>query len=88
LTGAEGPVYGWFTEGFDTLDLRQAKALFGELAQNDYWDAAGPELKEAWTALASARCCCKIGSALEATVIIVWLCAFDFSDWNLLTAFS
>jgi hypothetical protein len=21
------PVYGWFTEGFDTLDLRQAKAL-------------------------------------------------------------
>ena len=25
------PVYGWFTEGFDTLDLRQAKALLGEL---------------------------------------------------------
>jgi hypothetical protein len=23
-------VYGWFTEGFDTLDLRQAKALLGE----------------------------------------------------------
>jgi hypothetical protein len=21
------PVYGWFTEGFDTLDLKQAKAL-------------------------------------------------------------
>ena len=27
------PVYGWFTEGFDTLDLKQAKALLGELAQ-------------------------------------------------------
>jgi predicted ATPase len=26
------PVYGWFTEGFDTLDLRQAKALLAELA--------------------------------------------------------
>jgi predicted ATPase len=21
------PVYGWFTEGFDTLDLREAKKL-------------------------------------------------------------
>jgi hypothetical protein len=26
-------VYGWFTEGFDTLDLKQAKALLQELAQ-------------------------------------------------------
>jgi predicted ATPase len=25
------PVYGWFTEGFDTLDLREAKALLDEL---------------------------------------------------------
>ena len=25
-------VYGWFTEGFDTLDLKQAKALLEELA--------------------------------------------------------
>ena len=25
------PVYGWFTEGFDTLDLREAKALLEEL---------------------------------------------------------
>jgi len=24
-------VYGWFTEGFDTLELKEAKALFGEL---------------------------------------------------------
>jgi class 3 adenylate cyclase len=27
------PVYGWFTEGFDTLDLKEAKALLGELKQ-------------------------------------------------------
>jgi predicted ATPase len=27
------PIYGWFTEGFDTLDLKQAKALLDELAQ-------------------------------------------------------
>jgi hypothetical protein len=24
-------VYGWFTEGFDTLDLKQAKALLDAL---------------------------------------------------------
>jgi predicted ATPase len=26
------PVYGWFTEGFDTLDLKEAKVLLKELA--------------------------------------------------------
>ena len=26
------PVYDWFTEGFDTLDLKEAKALLKELA--------------------------------------------------------
>jgi predicted ATPase len=26
------PVYGWFTEGFDTLDLKEAKALLEQLA--------------------------------------------------------
>jgi predicted ATPase len=26
------PVYGWFTEGFDTLDLKEAKALLQKLA--------------------------------------------------------
>jgi predicted ATPase len=26
------PVYGWFTEGFDTRDLKEAKALLGTLA--------------------------------------------------------
>jgi predicted ATPase len=25
------PVYDWFTEGFDALDLREAKALLAEL---------------------------------------------------------
>jgi predicted ATPase len=27
-----GPVYGWFTEGFGTRDLKEAKALLEELA--------------------------------------------------------
>ena len=27
-------VYGWFTEGFDTQDLRDAKALLAELAED------------------------------------------------------
>ena len=26
------PVYGWFTEGFDTPDLKETKALLDELA--------------------------------------------------------
>ena len=26
------PVYGWFSEGFDTLDLKDAKALLDELS--------------------------------------------------------
>jgi predicted ATPase len=25
------PIYGWFTEGFDTVDLKEAKALLEEL---------------------------------------------------------
>jgi predicted ATPase len=28
------PVYGWFTEGFDTTDLKDAKALLDALAEN------------------------------------------------------
>src|SRR5262249_49011243 len=28
------PIFGWFTEGFDTLDLKQAKALLDELASS------------------------------------------------------
>ena len=30
--GLLAPIYGWFTEGFDTLDLKEAKALLDELA--------------------------------------------------------
>ncbi len=26
------PVYGWFTEGFDTADLKEAKAPLNELS--------------------------------------------------------
>jgi predicted ATPase len=29
------PVYGWFTEGFDTLDLKEAKTLLEELASGN-----------------------------------------------------
>jgi hypothetical protein len=28
-----GPIYGWFTEGFDTADLKEAKALLDPLLQ-------------------------------------------------------
>ncbi len=29
--GLLAPIYGWFTEGFDTADLKEAKALLDEL---------------------------------------------------------
>jgi predicted ATPase len=29
--GLLAPVYGWFTEGFDTRDLKEAKVLLDEL---------------------------------------------------------
>jgi predicted ATPase len=30
------PIYGWFTEGFDTADLLEAKDLLAELAKADH----------------------------------------------------
>ena len=30
-SGLLAPVYGWFTEGFDSSDLRDAKAMLNEL---------------------------------------------------------
>jgi hypothetical protein len=42
------PVYGWFTEGFDTRDLKEAKALLDALvshfprAPSTGYDAAQP----------------------------------------------
>jgi predicted ATPase len=27
-----GPIYGWFTEGFETVDLQEAKALLETLS--------------------------------------------------------
>jgi len=32
LTISLVPIYGWFTEGFDTADLQEAKALLEALA--------------------------------------------------------
>jgi predicted ATPase len=33
------PVYEWFTEGFDTADLKQARALLAELGWTPVWSA-------------------------------------------------
>ena len=29
------PIYGWFTEGFDTADLQEARALLAELSRSN-----------------------------------------------------
>jgi hypothetical protein len=34
------PIYDWFTEGFDTKDLKDAAALLGELAPGTRASAA------------------------------------------------
>ena len=39
------PVYGWFTEGFDTLDLKEAKALLDELTPDTNFDYNALSLK-------------------------------------------
>jgi hypothetical protein len=33
LTKPLAPIYGWFTEGFDTADLQEAKTLLKELGR-------------------------------------------------------
>jgi predicted ATPase len=35
------PIYGWFTEGFGTMDLKDAKALLDELAEFSLAPLAG-----------------------------------------------
>ncbi len=32
ISRREGKIFSWFTEGFDTKDLQEAKELLGELA--------------------------------------------------------
>jgi hypothetical protein len=39
------PVYGWFTEGFDTLDLKEAKVLLDELAAESAHLSGTPALR-------------------------------------------
>jgi hypothetical protein len=38
------PIYGWFTEGFDTPDLHEAKALLEALRRTRQWAHAAPSL--------------------------------------------
>jgi tetratricopeptide (TPR) repeat protein len=41
------PIYGWFTEGFDTRDLKEAKALLDELACTGSTSGHGVDLQVA-----------------------------------------
>ena len=34
MTMRMADIYSWFTEGFDTADLKNAKALLGQLGAN------------------------------------------------------
>ena len=50
------PVYGWFTEGFDTLDLKEAKALLdGSIALGLALDEAAAFLIAAGGSAAAAQ---------------------------------
>ncbi len=48
------PVYGWFTQGFDTRDHKEAKALLEELAANTLLTNCNRSLSE--LALDRLRC--------------------------------
>ena len=57
------PVYGWFTEGLDTLDLKEAKALLEELAAyyrkwRHYGRTEGFHLSEQQWRRPCAEACC------------------------------
>jgi predicted ATPase len=39
------PIYGWFTEGFDTPDLREAKALLDELSSGHHSEPSTEEMR-------------------------------------------
>jgi predicted ATPase len=57
------PVYGWFTEGFDTRDLKEAKALVDDLAQQ-----TGSAANVAWwhlTDVPSARLNVRCGGEVD-----------------------
>ena len=49
------PVYGWFTEGFDTLDLKEAKALLEQDLEPELCPVAGK----------SVPCRAKLGGDVE-----------------------
>jgi tetratricopeptide (TPR) repeat protein len=53
--GLLAPIYGWFTEGFDTLDLKEAKALLDELSANAIDDSVTSAPAPQHSADASAR---------------------------------
>jgi hypothetical protein len=46
------PVYGWFTEGFDTRALKEAKALLDELEARNIWAAGCGSLPGSWAGAA------------------------------------
>jgi len=49
------PIYGWFTEGFDTLDLREAKGVPQRAARLTRFVAADPEASRWLMGLQGAR---------------------------------
>jgi predicted ATPase len=59
------PVYGWFTEGFDTRDLKEAKALLKELS------AFAEAVERVRLLSAAAAWCARVDATLFAAVTAV-----------------
>ncbi len=50
-------IYGWFTEGFDTADLQEAKALLRVTSRCQYFRPnSGRRLGKRWANLTAAGC--------------------------------
>jgi hypothetical protein len=50
------PVYGWFTEGFDTRDLKEAKALLGDQHQSRMKHVPYKEGGMSWISIVETFC--------------------------------
>ena len=58
------PIYGWFTEGFDTADLLEAKALLEDL---DAWDCHQPRIGQESAGAGVPAACSRAWASISST---------------------
>jgi tetratricopeptide (TPR) repeat protein len=64
------PVHGWFTGGFDTADLKEAKGLLADLASADLADGASQTVLAALTRMWAIWCAAEQGRFAEVMPLV------------------